>query len=486
LYRIFPLLCLLTLGCSSDRATTKAETPTVAAEAQAPPEREAPKAGPAPEAPQRTGDPKAGYQAILDAAYVNCGVPSRLYGGAAILGLELGGAPAPGRADSLPFYLSRLKTRSGQEVVGPNCLSCHAGFINGKLVIGLGDTQQDYSDTSYMVSELSPATLEAVSALAFLSKGEQAELEKFAQRLRTVMPYTKTAVRGVNPADNLAAILFAHRDPKTLKWHDKPLLEPPPSVVVPVDTPPWWRMAKKRSMFYVGAGRGDHARIMMTASTLCVDTMEGARAVDKVMPDVAAFIRSIEPPAWPWSVDQKLATRGRDVFEDNCAECHGTYRDDPGHTYPNKVVDLADIGTDPMLARGASQFAHRFIDWYRKSFYGETARLEPQKGYVAPPLDGIWATAPFLHNGSVPTLATLLDSSKRPRFWRRSFRSRDYDRDAVGWRYRTLSKGHRAGSGMNRSLYDTSIPGYSNAGHTYGDSLSQSERTAVLEYLKTL
>ncbi len=76
-----------------------------------------------------------------------------------------------------------------------------------------------------------------------------AELEKFAQRLGTVVPYVQPLTLRVNPADNLAAILFAHRDPKTLAWSEEPLLEPPPDLVVAVDVPPWWRMAKKSTMF---------------------------------------------------------------------------------------------------------------------------------------------------------------------------------------------------------------------------------------------
>ena len=57
--------------------------------------------------------------------------------------------------------------------------------------------------------------------------------------------YTQTLTVGVNPADNLAAVLFAHRDRKTLAWSDTPLLDLPPVAVVPVDVPPWWRMKKR-------------------------------------------------------------------------------------------------------------------------------------------------------------------------------------------------------------------------------------------------
>ena len=67
-------------------------------------------------------------------------------------------------------------------------------------------------------------------------------------------------------------------------------------------------------MLYNGAGRGDHARIMMTASTLCIDTVEAAQKIDATMPDLRAFILSIEAPSYPWEVDATLADAGEVIF----------------------------------------------------------------------------------------------------------------------------------------------------------------------------
>ena len=112
----------------------------------------------------------------------------------------------------------------------------------------------------------------------------------------------------------------------------------------------------------------------------------------------------------------------------------------------------------------------------------------PADGYIAPPLDGIWATAPYLHNGSVPTIAALLNSPTRPQFWRRTFDSRDYDQENIGWNYTELDHGKQGERSFEerKFIYDTTIRGYANTGHTYGDHLSAEQRLAVLEYLKTL
>lgn len=108
------------------------------------------------------------------------------------------------------------------------------------------------------------------------------------------------------------------------------------------------------------------------------------------------------------------------------------------------------------------------------------ARLVPFNGYIAPPLDGIWITAPYLHNGSVPDLETLLNSKERPRYWSRDFDNPEYDYKKVGWKYSAED------SAGDTNVYNTDLPGYGNYGHRYGDKLSSTERKAIIEYLKTL
>src|SRR5262249_23278906 len=162
----------------------------------------------------------------------------------------------------------------------------------------------------------------------------------------------------------------AHRDPETLAWSDAPLIPlPPPTKAIPVDVPPWWRMAKKNAMFYVGAGRGDHARIEMTASTLCTDSVDGAKALAPYfpalptsLPDLAASPASIHAPAYPFAADADVAEHGRTVFDATCSMCHGTYGD-AGH-YPNLLIALKDVGTDATIASGATQFASPFVHWF--------------------------------------------------------------------------------------------------------------------------
>jgi hypothetical protein len=162
-------------------------------------------------------------------------------------------------------------------------------------------------------------------------------------------------------------------------------------------------------------------------------------------------------------------------------------------------------------------------------------------GYQAPPLYGTWATAPYFHNGSVPTIAQVLESSTRPAIWRRQLqtdpatgiagfdqRLSAYDFERLGWQHEALTCRDIPGTEqlncnpveeegpslvelaqnlLNRTIalaglvvvndpdehgidkrlvYDTRILGNGNGGHTFADVLTPAEREAIIEYLKTL
>ena len=198
-----------------------------------------------------------------------------------------------------------------------------------------------------------------------------------------------------------------------------------------------------------------------------------AERVDAMFLDIAAYLQTIVPPKFSGPVDAALVARGETAFAANGTRCHGSYG--ANESYPNLLIPAAMVGTDPSLANdfGANRDA---AQWFSDSFYGQTgARYEAVVGYVAPPLDEIGATAPFFHNGSVPTLAAVLDSSIRPAKWSMSFGDAAFDAEAAGW------KGDGAGE-----LYDATQPGALNVGHVFADGLTTEDRRALLEYLKTL
>ena len=200
--------------------------------------------------------------------------------------------------------------------------------------------------------------------------------------------------------------------------------------------------------------------------------------------DILAWIESLEAPKYPYEIDTKLAAQGEPIFRRTCAECHGTYG--AGGEYPEKCVPIDEVNTDPVRLTGMPpEHRRRFgTGWFGEE--GKRTAVEKPAGYVAPPLDGIWASAPYLHNGSVPTLWHLFHSEARPVVWQRS--EDGYDQNRVGLdvtTYDELPATVKDGA-ERRRYFDSRLSSKSAAGHTFPDALSEDEKRAVIEYLKTL
>jgi mono/diheme cytochrome c family protein len=434
--------------------------------------------GPIPVIEQQPGDPAAGYRTVVNRGYMTCGIPYDAFRSSGLMPTgERRLSGREGLSAELPYMFNSTVNRDGVDLVVSNCLTCHASEFEGELVIGLGNPFLDFTNDPSVNAELLGAFVEDGAPAAAWAK--------WADRIAAIAPYMVTDTVGVNPAPNLTLALIAHRDPATLAWHSEPLLEPPPRTPLPTKVPPWWRMQHKAAMFYNGSGRGDHVRYMMMKSLVCTDDIEEAAEIADWFKDVRAFIASLEPPAYPFPVEMELAAEGEQVFARVCAGCHGSYGAE--QNYPNLLIDLETVGTDPAYARQAVE-SERFVRWFNRSFYGQGAEAMPALGYVAPPLDGVWATAPYLHNGSIPSIAAVLDSTQRPTYWQMRTEPRRYDPDTLGWRFDVLESGKEAVGDpeLAKRIYDTTRHGYGNQGHTFGDTLSEQERRSLIEYLKTL
>ena len=422
---------------------------------------------------QRSGDAQTGYVYLTEGDYLKSGIPlsffKMVYKGQ---NDDLG---RKGINKNIPYSYNAVIANNGEQIVSPNCLQCHAQELDGKLILGLGNSLSDYTTDHSFTAKL----LET-----FLKNGQGNELKyaaakNFITSVKTVSPYLVTGTKGVNLADRLAALLVAHRDPKTLKWLEDSRL-PIYAEVIPTDVPAWWLLKKKNAMFYNGFGRGDFGRFLMASNVLTVTATSEAAEVDSHFNDVLAYIYSLKPPVYPKAINRKLADKGQLLFEQSCVDCHGSYGKDGD--YPNLLIPGKVIQTDSMLY-SSNYSSPQFVNWFNQSWFTKgdhPAKLVPFKGYIAPPLDGIWATAPYLHNGSVPTLEALLNSKDRPKYWSRDFKNPQYNYDSPGSKYKEESKAD------NAETYNTTLKGYSNAGHKFGDKFSKDERTAVIEYLKTL
>ena len=371
---------------------------------------------------------------------------------------------APYPNDGLPMGLRKASLLLGRGV-GADCMLCHGGSVLGTSYIGLGNSTLD------------------IQALF----EDLARVDGSARKL----PFTFSNVRGTNEADGFGVYLLGFRNPDlSIKsaWKDLGLRDD-----TCADVPAWWLLKKKRTMYYTGATDARSVRSLMQFMMHPLNGPKEFHTAEPAFRDILAYLLSIEPPKYPFPVDAARADRGQVVFKDTCVRCHGTYG--ANWTYPNKVIALDEIGTDPTRHRGVSvaygvEYSNSWFGKEKGGWFVDGKLLRWTPGYQAPPLDGIWATAPYLHNGSVPTLEGVLNSKARPKLFTRSFRTgeADYDKTRVGWKVTELAAppGPDVPGFERRKVYDTTKPGRSNAGHTYGDDLSDEDRRAVIEYLKTL
>jgi hypothetical protein len=258
------------------------------------------------------------------------------------------------------------------------------------------------------------------------------------------------------------------------------------------DVPAWWHLKKKKTMYYTGTTSARSVRSLMQFALSPPNSLEFFNKEEATFRDIQAYLLSLTPPKYPLPIDGVLASKGEKIFTETCARCHGTYGEK--WTYPNKIVAIDEIGTDRTRLEG---FTNAWADHYNSSWLAKEKHAEGEgfpvtaaKGYQAPPLDGIWATAPYFHNGSVPTVYHVLNSKARPQIFTRSFHTAldSYDADKLGWRVQVLQRGadRTLPAIEQRKVYDTRQPGRGNGGHTFGDDLTEQERLAVIEYLKTI
>ncbi|HKB92353.1 MAG TPA: hypothetical protein VKC60_17690, partial [Opitutaceae bacterium] len=241
-----------------------------------------------------------------------------------------------------------------------------------------------------------------------------------------------------------------------------------------------WRQDKRKGegKFFNWSGETPTLRSVMVDSSIGFGPKPD-RAYEDKLARLDNFLSKLPSPPWPYpdgeyKIDPGLVERGKGIYSKQCADCH-----EPTGTRYGKTVPLAEIGTDPERANTWSANAASAVNAAIKDQGYTRPDLVKNDGYLSAPLDGIWLRAPYLHNGSVPSLKELLSPSEnRSAVFYRGYDV--YDPKNVGF-VAAGPKAERAGFKL-----DTHERGNGNSGHNYGTTLSSDEKTALLEYLKTL
>jgi hypothetical protein len=491
-----------------------------------------------------------------------------------------------GGSGKLPEMLTQLRNPDGSWSgrIGVTCHMCHSGVV-GTPADGPGLGMAWGGGSSLADADLFLTDM--------LRTGYPAGIASLANLNRT---------RGTNNASDInLAFLFP----------DEGFL--PPWVVLGVltsgstssmDTPAWWNMGHRPVKFVDGVFPMDAPRVDMVFYTPLIGLFGGiggpvSEAGQDWMrehgPNLNTWVETLKAPAYPFPINTALAEQGSVLFHTldmwapgrnnpvprpagngSCASCHGAYApryvndraflDTPAlEGMASYIVPMDIIGTDPVRLETnneAVQVAGATNFFGYPSTAGTENDCGPQNrsdlrgdrelGYLAPPLYGVWATAPYLHNGSVPNVWEILKPSDRKPLWRRKSKParsdqtltavmgfdtdlhRAFDGQKLGWKYDVIQCEWRsffnpsvsphincepdnpyesplvqeilAGLYSNlivtwnilfpptitrqqmedRKIYNTHMFGQGNEGHTFNSVLTDTERLAIIEYLKTL
>jgi len=483
-----------------------------------------------------------------------------------------------GGSGQLPMGLTQLRQADGSWTgkVSVTCSICHGGAV-GEAGDGPG------LGAMYGNNSLSDITV-MFTDLAFIAP-QQGALAAIAQnKVRGTGNITNFQLFGtLTLFDDLPGYLTVQNQPSTGTE----------------DPPVWWNVGSRPSKFFDGGQVMDSKRIELSFHFPGVTTPnneEGKNWIKAHQQDSDSWIMSLKAPQWPQgklgAIDTALAEQGAILFHSknlwapelnnavaqpeggngSCASCHGAYSpryvNDP--TYLDtpllegiaaNITPIEIIGTDTRRLDGNSQTVAEFArnNWFAYSDgpkneqgiplcadQNDTAlRGDRKLGYLAPPLYGVWATAPYFHNGAVPNLWEVLQPQDRQTIWRRvstparadqagkvvmgydSSLTSGYDGERVGWQYEALACGTgslpfvdcypAAGDGAtvqdalsliwangglawnllnlpiltaqqveDRKVYNTNYYSQDNGGHEFTSVLTDAERRALIEYLKTL
>ena len=369
-----------------------------------------------------------------------------------------------------------------------NCLVCHTAEIDGVAYFGAGSK---VFDDRWLAEALKTLTADRWRPL-LVRDPRDATLAREASRILEGPEHPK--IEAISRGRS-AAFAASHVE---LYMRPNGGNTPPDQAVGRGDVkiPPLWHTAAKmpaRRWYVDGSFHGTYP-LMASSMELEKDRPFDAlteHVIPTIQREFEGVIRHLRPPQYPYDIDRALAEKGRALFNSKsvgCSRCHGTYDGSGGVEWPGMH---RDVGTDRERLNVVSG---EFVEVFDSSPIAVHGQLIKSRGYAATPLTGVWANYPYLHNGSVPTLHHLLGPvSERPAIFEITA-ARRFDRERVGQRlYSNPGHARIAASdllrlfGASRDWFNTLRPGSSNRGHDVWGSIATDEnRTALIEYLKTL
>jgi hypothetical protein len=399
---------------------------------------------------------------------------------------SLGMIQEPGKLTPIGFSTRKV---GFLDQVGPNCALCHTTTVRdtprSTPIVYLGAPAQQLDLMGYFSFLFSCGRNPSFNTGNVVAAIEQHKPLSFLERqiYSIAVPRVKKALaEGGDQFDSITVgrppwgpgRVDTFNPYKVLVFHDDMSKD---KSIGTADFMSIWNQQSREGMWLHWDGNNDSLDERNLSSSI------GAGATPKTLSDpsnmagitrIKNWITTLPPPRYPFPIDGAKADAGALIYQAQCASCH-----EEGHKGYGAVIPLVYLKTDPERQLAFDEPMAAKMNTIGEGQPWAFHRFRKTEGYASHPLDGIWLRAPYLHNGSVPTLAELLSppAERRATF----YRGNDvYDPVRVGFVSDVAQSGSR-----RFYLFDTHDRGNGNGGHLYGIDLSPAEKDVLLEYLKT-
>ncbi|MGY2202679.1 c-type cytochrome [Pseudomonas gingeri] len=380
--------------------------------------------------------------------------------------------------------IGMAKRQIGYPTVEPNCALCHTGSYRASasdvarpIATAPANTLQlqAFQWFAYDCASDPKFTTDAVMT-AINGKFQLGFFERLYNRY-LIIPMAKTALLKQKQAYAWQKLRPAQGPGRTDTFNPTKMVVfgfPDDSTIGTVDLPQIWNQKPRESLYLHWDGNNNDIHERNYAAAMAV----GATP-QSVLPAsfnrVTNWLLGTKPPAWPFALDQARVAQGKPIWDNNCAGCHEFGKADTGQV----TTRIDQLGTDPHRLDSFTVGLVQAFHGFKKPPFDFNAYRKTQS-YSNTPTDGVWMRAPYLHNGSVPSLWDLLQTpDKRPVTF--STGSDVYDPVKVGF----VTSGQQV-EAPGYFKYDTRLEGNHNSGHLYGTQLTDAEKWALIEFMKTL
>lgn len=408
--------------------------------------------------------------------------------------------------------------RNGVPAFTFSCAACHSSNLFGKTVLGLTNRFPKANEMVFNLKKLAP--LVDPTLFSIFNNATPAEENLLRQGLDSVgyIGITMPVVPGLDTSLAAVSLSLAKRESdayatKTQRAQDWPRVDYFDNHMADSKPAVWWNVKYKNRWLSDGSvisGNPIFTNFLWNEIGRGTDLREldhWLQENPEIIKEIATAVFSIEAPAitdfFPAEkMDLDKAKYGQKIYEKTCSRCHGHY--DKAWDLPNAdqlspveklkttlvrykdETEVVDVGTDPQRYLGMKAL-EKLNDLEISKKNGTVVKA--QTGYVPPPLVGIWARWPYLHNNSIPSLCALLtESSQRPEtYYAREANDpkKDFDFECNGY---PLTQ-----TGDFDLEYDTTEEGLSNSGHDKKifikdgkEILTAADKKALIQFLQTL